>query len=147
MKYISGTRKNVGNPENVICDASCGSPSNGLRRFIGTAENLIRKIPVSMSPVAVEIGVRKKLSGLMKENKLIVANKYTISFTEDNRFYVQNQYIYIYIYIYIYKSTISMPPTYFDNYIVIIRECKTLSYSKNFQLSLQLTFKNLASYI
>jgi hypothetical protein len=45
-KHISGTRKNVGNPENLICDANCASPSNGLRRFIGTAGILIRKILV-----------------------------------------------------------------------------------------------------
>jgi hypothetical protein len=45
-KHISGTRKNEGSPENLICDASCASPSNGLRRYIGAAGILIRKIPV-----------------------------------------------------------------------------------------------------
>jgi hypothetical protein len=55
MKHISGTRKNVGNPENLICDASRDCPSNGLKRFIGRAGILIRNIPVKISPVAVEI--------------------------------------------------------------------------------------------
>ena len=87
--------------------------------------------------MAVETGVRKELSVVTKENKLILADEYTIAFLEDNTFYSQNQHMhtpYIYIYIYIYKSAISMPASYVDIYIAITRECNTLSYSKNFNL-------------
>lgn len=79
--------------------------------------------------MAVEIGVRKKQSVVTEENKLKVTNEYTIAFLEDNSFYLQNQHIHT---PYIYKSTISMPATYFDNYIAITRECNTLSYLKKF---------------
>ena len=46
MEHISGTQKNVENPENLISDASCACPSNGPRRFTGIAGILVSEVPL-----------------------------------------------------------------------------------------------------